>query len=196
MVAVGDQELAVGEELAHAVGVVKPPQAGAGDLEVGWPLRLGVRRSAVVEEEDRLELRLGRAQKLEPTFFRTGVRPLVRQHLACGVRRRLDRARDALTRALYAVGAGVGLLDPPERRLFFAQHASLSPRGERLRCRLGRVGQRQMDDVVRTEAGKRIALLRPDHVVRRRDQVGQVPGARVVAKRAKRREHGHDLRLP
>ena len=41
-----------------------------------------------------------------------------------------------------------------------------------------------------------LAFLRPDYVVRRRDEVGQVPGARVVAKRAKRREHWHDLRLP
>ena len=91
MVAVGDQELAVGEELAHGTGVVEPPHPGAGDVEVRRSLRRCERRRSVVEEEDRLQLHAGRAQEAKPSFLRPGVGALVGEDDAALVR--LDAKR-------------------------------------------------------------------------------------------------------
>jgi hypothetical protein len=57
VVAVGDQQLAVGERLREAVGR-EPPEACILDLEVGLVLGPARRRCALVEEEQRLQLGL------------------------------------------------------------------------------------------------------------------------------------------
>src|SRR5581483_7290313 len=121
VVAVGDEERR--GELERLRG--QPPEAGAHpalvDLEHRLAARPRRRRVAVVEEEDRLELRPRRAEEREPAGLRLLVRALVREHLAGGVRRGLEGARDPLARALDAVRAGVGLLEPPERGRLLAQ---------------------------------------------------------------------------
>ena len=54
--------------------------------EIRLPIGDGHGRLAVVEEEDRLELRLRGAQEAQPALLRAGMRPLVRQHGSGGVR--------------------------------------------------------------------------------------------------------------
>ena len=151
----------------------------------------------VVEQHDRLELRPRRAQEREPNLLDLGLRPLVRKHLALGVRGRLDRPDDPGALPHRAVDVEELLLEPPERRLVLAHHAALAPAGERLRGLLGRSRQGQVDDVVVVRQPERLALVVVHHVVRRRDEVGQRPGdALVVPERAKRRDRSHVLRLP
>jgi hypothetical protein len=62
MVAVGDQERALGEPVRNAV-VLDPPETVSLHLEVGRPGGLVVRRQALVEKEDRLELSAHRAEE-------------------------------------------------------------------------------------------------------------------------------------
>ena len=77
VVAVGDQQLPVGEELGTAC--VDAPETCSLGLEVG--LAVGRERAAlaVVEEEDRLDLRPRRAQQSQAALLRPGVRALVRE---------------------------------------------------------------------------------------------------------------------
>ena len=196
VVAVGDQERRVELELAG----VEPPEARAHaalvDLHLRRALRHGDGRVGVVEQEDRLELRAGRAEEGQPVLACLRMRQLVPEHVALGVRRRLDRAGDALARAHLPVGPDELLPQPPERRLLLAQDAALPPGRQLGRGRLRRVRPRQVDDVPVARVPERVEQVVVDDVVGRRDQVVEGPGDRlVVAERAKRRDPGHGLRL-
>ncbi len=92
--AVGDQERRAELEL---VAVDRPDaRAHAALLDVHRRLARGTLedRVGVVEQEDRLELRVRRAQQPQPALLRAGVRALVRQHLAVLVRRDGDRGAE------------------------------------------------------------------------------------------------------
>ena len=62
MVAVRDQEPPVGKRLANIL-VLEPPEPCAFDLELRRPVGNRERRLSLVQKEDRLELRLRRAQE-------------------------------------------------------------------------------------------------------------------------------------
>src|SRR5262249_38977012 len=64
VVAVRDQQLAAGERLGDAIGG-KAPQARTLNLEVRAALRARGRRRSLVEEEQRLELRLNLTQETQ-----------------------------------------------------------------------------------------------------------------------------------
>ena len=147
---------------------------------------------ALVEEEDRLELRLRRVQEAQPSLLRSAMRPLVRQHGSVLVRLDAERGDDARARARDAVGADVVLRQRPEGRLLGREDAVLAPRAQVAAGLLLGVGQRQVDDVVRASREVLLALLGADHVVRRRDEALERAGpVGVVAKRAKRLDLGH-----
>ena len=96
---------------------LEPPEPRAADLEIGRPRGRAVdRRRAVVEQEDRLELRPRRAQQREPALDRPAVRPLVRQHRAGRVRLGAQRGDDPAARARDAVRPDEVLLEPPHGR--------------------------------------------------------------------------------
>src|SRR5581483_12091075 len=111
------------------------------DVEVGPAVGPRCEWVCVVEQEDRLELRVRRTQDLQAPLFRAAVRSLMWQHLACGVRSRLDRAGDTLPGAPDPIRSDVLLRDEPETGLLFAQDAVLSPVRERASSDLGGVGQ-------------------------------------------------------
>ncbi len=71
--------------------------------------------------------------------------------------------------------------EDPVREPFAVQPARL----------LRRLGQRQVDDVVRAARSEALALLGPDGVVRRRDEIRQRSGRAGVADGAKRLHGGH-----
>ena len=80
VVAVGDEEL-----LGDLRERVDPPEALAAERDVG--LAVGqLDRVAVVQQEDRLELRPRRAQQAQALLLHVRVRPLVREHDAALVR--------------------------------------------------------------------------------------------------------------
>ena len=103
VVAVGDQELLVGEERRKRAVVVEPPQRRALGGEIRRPLGRRERRLAVVEQEDRLELDAGRAEQPQTPFLGPGVRALVRQHDLRLVRLDAQRGDDALAPSRDAV---------------------------------------------------------------------------------------------
>ena len=199
VVAVGDQERHVEVDPVR----VEPPEpaadAGLVDLD-----RRVARRPRRPAGRRRRAGRSARARSSSSrrisrrSCFDLGVRLLVRQHLALGVRRRLDRADDALAGAADAVGPVVLLGQPPERRLLLdagrrraRQSASVAPGV------VGRVRPGQVDDVVRARVPEPVVVVLRDHVVGRRDEIVERPGdALVVAERAKRVDRGHGRRLP
>jgi hypothetical protein len=101
--------------------------------------------------------------------------------------------RRALAAPGHAVGPGVVLDEPPERRLVVTDEDTLAlPLGEQLRGLLLVVGQGQANDVVRTAGEVGLALLGRDHVVGRATSDWSGPcDALVVAERAKRLDVGH-----
>ena len=142
-----------------------------------------------MEQEDRLELGVRRAQQAQAPLLRPGVGSLVREDYARVVRLEFERGDDAGARAGDAVWAGEVLRERPERRLVvFRKHALLAPAREREPGLLLRIGQGQMDDVVWIEREIRGALLGRDHVVGRRDDALAGLG---VAEGAKRLDDGH-----
>src|SRR5437868_4782181 len=179
VVAVGDEELRVGELLRERVAElgVEAPQLVAADLQIGLAQPVDLDRP-VPEEEQRLELRARRAQEAQPALLRPGMRALVRQDHAALVRLRMQRGDEPLAAARDAVGAYVVLREPPVRRLRVAdEHTLLLPGGKIAGRLLLRVGERQVDDVVRAAGEIARALLLGDDVVRRRDdglEIGHV----------------------
>src|SRR5580765_1218069 len=92
VMAVCDQQLG----LLEARGIVDPPQLVAAALQIGLT-RGSWERIALVEEEDRLELSLGRAKETQSSFLRAAMRAFVRQHLAILVRLFPERGHEAGT---------------------------------------------------------------------------------------------------
>ena len=158
MVAVGDQELAVGEGLGDPVRR-KPPEARALDLEVGLAVGpLGGRRP-FVEEEERLELGVHLAQQPQPALLRAAVCPLVRQDDAVLVRLGLERRDESLARARDPVRADVVLREPPEARLGLVDERRVLAPGAPGSAGLALVGgQREVDDVVLVPGRELVAL--------------------------------------
>ena len=128
VVAVGDQQLGgrerrparrrsrPGRRRARAGGSVpsssvSSPNGGA--VEVRRERRPGV---AVVEREDRREVRARRAREPQPVLLRAGVRALVRADPARAVVLDAHAREQPVARAAAAVGAGVVLLERPQRR--------------------------------------------------------------------------------
>ena len=121
------------------------------------------------------------------------MRALVRQDHAVLVRLDPQGGDEALALALHTVGADVVLPQPPVRRLvLFDEHAGRTPVGEVARRLLLRVGQRQMDDVVRAASQVLGTLLVGDDVVGRRDDVRE--RGHVVAKGLEGTNAGHRSR--
>ena len=79
MVAVGDQEPAVGERVARSTSSSRRQSRAPSTSSSGGPSGTVERGLSLVQEEDRLELRLRRAQEPQPPLLRAAVRPLVRQ---------------------------------------------------------------------------------------------------------------------
>ena len=197
VVAVGDHQLAVGEGLDDRVGLGEAPELRALDLELGLALRVRDGRQALVEQEDRLELRADGADEPQPALPRLAMRALVRQDDAALVGLDLERRDDPAPRPRDAVRADVVLLERPERRRLLSQHALLAPGREVARCLLFRVGQREVDDVVRALLEVRLPLVLGQHVVRGRDERLERPGALlVVAQRGEGSKFGHARTVP
>ena len=193
VVAVGDQKPAVGERLTERV-VGQTPEARALDLQLGRAVGPLERRSALVEQEDRLELGAHLAQEPEPPLLRAAMRALVRQDDARSRRARPAASRRGpVRRARDAVRADVVLRERPEAGLFSGTSAPSSRQSRKLRpassSESGSVRWTTLCGLLREQ---RVALLGPDHVVGRRDEVLERTGAvGVVAKRAKRLDLGH-----
>ena len=147
VVAVGDQETAVGERLAECV-VLQAPETSAFDLDVGRAFRNVERRVAFVEEKDRLELGTRLAKEPQPSFLRAAMRSLVRQDRAGLVRLQAKRSDEARPRARDAVRADVVLRERPERGRFLAEDTVVAPVAEAAPGLLLGVRQRQVNDVV------------------------------------------------
>ncbi len=148
VVAVGDQELAVGEELSHA-GAVEAPQARALGRQVGLAVGHGDGRLAVVEEEDRLELRAGGAQEPQTALLRAGVRALVRKDRAGLVGLDPQRGDEPAALPRDAVGTDVVLRDRPHGgRVLGQENALVEPCAEEPPGLVLGVVQRQVHDVV------------------------------------------------
>src|SRR5690348_14397208 len=120
------------------------------------------------------------------------MRALVRQHLACVVRRHRDGGGESLARPRDAVGADVILRDPPGRLGLLCQNALRAPAGQSACRTLRRVGQGQVNDVV--GAARQVVepgLVRDD-VIGRRDQGRKRAGdGGVVPERPERPHGGH-----
>src|SRR5213079_3116783 len=85
-------------------------------------VRIALRRIGrpLVEEEDRLDLRAGRAQEAQAPLLRPRVRALVREDDAGRIGLEAKRADEAVTATGEPVRPGVVLGQPPERRLLVA----------------------------------------------------------------------------
>ena len=158
VVAVGDQELPVGERLGDALAR-QPARASCprprGRLAIGH----GDGRVAVVEEEDRLELGARRAQQPQPALLRARVRALVREHGAGLVRLDAQRRDEAVAAPRDPVRADVVLLERPDGRLVVAdEHALVEPGPEEPPGLVLGVVQGQVDDVVRVARAEAVAL--------------------------------------
>ena len=191
VVAVGDQELL--RELGQRVD---PPEALAVEREIGLAVRQ-LDRVAVVQQEDRLELRPRRAQQAQALLLDVRVRPLVREHDPSLVRLEPERDDHAVPRARHAVGADVRLRERPVRGLVVGgEDLLLAPRGEVARGLLLRVRQRQVDDVVGAAREVLPPLVRADDVVRRSDEILERPGALGVPLGAEGTHVGHRWTVP
>jgi hypothetical protein len=143
---------------------------------------------------------VGGAQQLEAVDLGAGVGLLVGQYDA---RRELFEAQatdEAAPRAPGAVGPGEALLDHVERRLVVAaQHAGGAPVGQHggsRRVAAGRhagrrLGQLDVNGVVRAAPPQGRRGGRRDHVVGRADDVGERDTVGVVAQAAKRPDVSH-----
>ena len=189
VVAVGDQQLGVTQRLGdrgRRVLLRHAPEPVLGAVLVGHVAPrhgLGVGRERtphravriVVEREDGGEVRPRGAGQPQPVLLRPGVGALVRADTAGPIVLDAHAREDTAAREGGAVGAGVVLRERPQGRLDVA-HEDLFrlPPGEQRR-RMGvlvevAVGLRQvdLDDVVGRAGRQGGALLRVDHVVRRR----------------------------
>ena len=170
VVSVGDQQRHVDRQLAGG----DRPDAGAHAALVDVHRRLAggpaERRLGVVQQEDRLELGASRPQEPQPALLRPGMRALVGQHLAG-----LVRASTGPTRRSPRASARrrPGRRSPARPTSSDSGASASTPRRatRRAHCRLlGRVGQRQVHDVVRAAREVGAAGLVVDHVVGRRDE--------------------------
>ena len=115
VVAVGDQQAAVGERVCDR-RVVEPPEPRSLDLDLRLTVGHVEGRLSLVEEEDRLELRPGRAQKPQAPLLRAAVRSLMRQDDPVLVRLDSQRSDEPRAPAGDAVGPDVVLRQRPEGR--------------------------------------------------------------------------------
>ena len=189
VVAVGDQELPRPEERLHPLVALDAPEPGPVDVDIGLRGRSRERRRALVEEEDGLELRARRAQEAKAAGERLGVRPLVRQNDARGVRLDAERGHDPVAPPCDTVGTDEVLLEEPDRGRRVADECPVvEPALESLRRGvLVRLGG-EVDDVVRVSCPERLARVGVDHVVRRRRHLRARP---CVADGAERADVGH-----
>ena len=142
----------------------------------GSPVGAGER--ALVEQEDRLDVRPGGAQEPQAPFLRPGVRALVREDDTRLVGLEPERRDQAVAPPGDAVGAGVVLREPPER-------ARVSARVRR-RPRHSAAPARRPPRRPGASRGRRctgfssgsVARLGRDHVVRRRDEPSSGPARR------------------
>ena len=180
----------------HVGDRVEPPQPLAAVREVGLA-RGQLDGVAVVEQEDRLELRARGAKQAQSSFLRTGVRALVREHDAVLVRLESQRDDDAVARALDSVGTDVRLRERPRCRLLVAREDPVATPGREITCGvvLG-VRERQVDDVVRASCEVPGASSSVDHVVRRRDQSVERTGRLGIAFRTKSTHLCHGWTVP
>ena len=125
VVAVRDQELPAGEELGDPVAREHARDACPSASRSGSRSGRCERRLAVVEEEDRLELRPRRAEQPQPALLRARVRPLVREHGLGLVRLDPQRGDEPAARPRDPVRADVVLRDRPDGRLRRRGRASL-----------------------------------------------------------------------
>src|SRR5439155_1219187 len=146
------------ERLGAPVGR-ETPQPRALDLEV----RLGVGpprdRLALVEEEERLQLRAGLTEQAQTAFLRAAVCALVGQDDPRLVRLGPQRGHEPLARTRDLLRADVVLRQPPDALGLVLEHsvgAPLAPEPARFGLV---VGQRQMDYVVRARGAEALALL-------------------------------------
>src|SRR5437763_1977768 len=111
-----------------------------------------------------------------------------RQVVAPLVRLGPERRHETLAPTGDAVRANVLLREPPARGLFVLhEDAALAPLREARGSVLLGVGEGQVDDVVRALSAELFPFLRPDDVVRGRDErVERACDSRVVAERAER----------
>ncbi len=184
VVAVGDQQLAVGElrgdRLVHP-GVADPPDTVGGALVIGDLVPRVLEGGADVppgvagmEREDRGEVVPGGSGEAEAVLLRPRLGALVGAD-ALAVGSEPDPGEEAPAGEATAVGGVVVLLQRPDRRLVvFDQDALVLPGAEQTRRVLVRVvstgipREVDLDDVVSGAARELRPLLIIDHVVRRR----------------------------
>ena len=190
MVAVGDEQPRVGEDVRRVA--LKTPEPAAHALELHLQHALSVRslESPVVEEEDRLHLRPERPQQAKAPLLRPRVRALVRQDDSGLVRLGAESAHEPLARPSDAVGPDVLLGEPPARGIVLADEDALrEPRRPERGCLRLVVGEREVDDVVRAGGEVSVACRRVENVVRRRHERGERPGALLVVAHGPERSH-------
>jgi hypothetical protein len=213
VVAVGDQQLGVGEralERGDAAGVGDPPErvdravvVGRGrERRLGDGLgqrRGGVARGVGEEAEDRGEVGPRRPRQPQPVLLRAGMGALVRPDPPGAVLLDPHPREEAAPPLLAAVRRRVLLVERPERRLALLDQRPLGPpvveQGLRVEVLVPAVlGRRQvdLDHVVRRLRHKLRPQLLVDHVIRRRDHSLQRPHDRLlVPKRPQRLYLGH-----
>ncbi len=190
VVAVGDEQRARGERRELEVG--DPPEPRAVDFELGrFGRQLDV-EIPVDEQEDRLGLDSGGLEQPLPPLPDLRMRVLVRQHAAGLVRLRGERDDDATPVAPDAVRPDVVLHEQPRRGHVLAledpARQPLPVQAPRLVLRLG---EGQVEDVVRAQREESLALVGSDRVVGRRHEVRDRAGRAGVADGAKRLQVGH-----
>src|SRR5512132_3262882 len=189
VVAVGDQELRVGEAPARIVLDAPEPVAARGEVRLA-PGNLD--RVAVVQQEDRLELGPCRPQESQAPLLRPGVRALVRQDDSTLVGLESKGDHESVADPRYPIRAGVGLRQRPDRRFGLPlEHAVRLPIRELARGLLLGLRQGQMDDVVGVERQVVLTLHGREHVVRRRDKPHERSRRGRIAKRPKGPNLGH-----
>ena len=150
------------------------------------------RQGRIGEQEDRLRLDASLAEQTPAFLADARVRALVRKHASVRVRRGRDRDDHAAALARDAVRADELLHREPHRGLGVVfedtvrEPLAVEPPGL-----VGRLGKRDVDDVVRAARVQRRALLVVDGVVRRCDEIRQRAGRAGVADGAKRLDVGH-----
>ena len=154
VVAVGDQQLGGRQRLPHRrdrARVADAPEPMRGAVVVGQLAERGVRQLrrerrpgvAVVEREDRGEVRPRRAREPQPVLLRAGVRALVRADPPGAVVLDAHAGEHAVARAAASVRAGVVLLERPQRRLRVGDDDALRRARRAASRRRGRTGRRR-----------------------------------------------------
>src|SRR5438105_1591171 len=189
MVSVGNEELQVGD-VGTALDAPEPVPSGG---DVRCALRdLGAR--AVVQEEDRLELRARRPQEAQASLLWPRMRALVWQNGTAVVRLDAKRHDVAVARPLHAVRTDVRLRQRPPRRVAVAdEHAGITPLAQIARRLLLALRQREMHDVVQAPRKVVAPIVVRDDVVRRCDECLQRSRSPLVVPQCPERP---DLRHP